>query len=103
MALFQKVVESTGADDVGPFTFDLAALRDRHLGLRNRALTVEVNRNAAEKMEDAHPLVPPLLRHSNEVLKRTLKPGRHHDAVGMPYRSEALPITGIAPHHPVFQ
>src|SRR5262245_49519284 len=88
ITLFQKVVETTGTDDVGQDAFDLATLRDRHLGLRDGAPTVEVDRDATKKVQDAYPLVPALFRHFDEFLKRALEPGRHHDAVGMPYRAE---------------
>jgi lysophospholipase L1-like esterase len=78
------------------------ALRDGHLGLRDGALTRKVDRCAAQKMQNADPLGPAFPARANEIRRRTLKPGRHHDAVIVPDRGESIPIARIAPQRPVF-
>src|SRR5262245_17778008 len=103
LALFQKIIEAAGANNVGQLALDLAALRNRHLGLRDRPRTGKVDGDATEEVQNAHTFVPTFLRDADELLKRALKPGCHHDAVGMPDRPETLPVTGVAPNHPIFQ
>src|SRR4030095_8734858 len=53
-------------------------------------------------MQDAHPALPSLLRHANELRAGALKPGRHHHAFRVPKRRESAPLTGISPDSPVF-
>src|SRR5437660_1421417 len=101
-ALFEKVVKTPRADDVAQYAVDRRALRDRHLGLRDRTLAGDVDRRAAQEMQDADAFVPALAAHFDELLGRTLEPRRHHPAVVMPYRAKALPIAGVAPENPVF-
>src|SRR5699024_8149193 len=79
----------------------LGALRDRHLGLRDGAGSIEVDGDAAEEMQDADALGPGLLADLDELITGALRPGRHHAPVGMPDGAEALPIAGIAPDSPV--
>jgi len=52
-APLDEVEEASGADDVARHAVDVAALRDRHLGLRDRALADEIDRAAAKKVQDA--------------------------------------------------
>src|SRR5262245_43498043 len=68
LALFQEIIEAAGANDVGQLALDLAALRNRHLGLRDRPRTDKVEGEASEEVQNAHPLVPTVLRHSDELL-----------------------------------
>jgi hypothetical protein len=99
-----EVVEAAGADHVAQHravdAFDHAALRDRHLGLRDGAVARDLDRRAAQEVQDAHALVPALLRDADEVAERPLEPGGHHHAFGVPDGGEALPVAGVAPHGP---
>src|SRR6266511_2925104 len=51
LALFEEIVEPPGAEYVAQHTLDLGALRDRHLGLRDCALSCKVDRDSAEEMQ----------------------------------------------------
>src|SRR5262245_21207679 len=62
VAPLQKVIEATGADHVGQYALDATALRNRHFGLRHGALGIKIDRDAAEKVQDADALVPTRLR-----------------------------------------
>src|SRR6478752_2312721 len=103
VALFEKIVEPPGAEHVAQHALDLGALRDRHLGLRDRAVSGQVDGDAAEEMQDADTLGPGLLADFDELVAGALRPGRHHAAVRMPDGAEALPVAGIAPDRPVLQ
>ncbi len=78
------------------------SLRDGHFGLRDGAVSGDLDGRSAEQMQDADAALPAFLVHANELLECSLKPRRHHDAIFMPYGAEALPIPGVAPHGPVF-
>ena len=99
-----KVVKAASTDHVAEHrtigALHHAALRDGHLGLRDRAVARYLNSRAAQKVEDAHTFCPPFLRHANKVRERALEPGRHHHAFGVPDGCKALPVTGIAPDRP---
>src|SRR5258707_14885302 len=60
LALFEEIVEPPGAEHVAQHALDLGALRDRHLGLRDRALSCKVDRDTAEEMQDTDALGPGL-------------------------------------------
>ena len=60
--------EPAGAHDVARDAVDVAALRDRHLGLRDRAVTRDLDRAAAEEVQDAHAPRPALLRDADELV-----------------------------------
>src|SRR4029077_8986130 len=100
-ALLEEIVEPPGAHHVAQHAVDLGALRDRHLGLRDRARAEQVDGRAAEKMQDAHALLVALLAHPDELVARALEPGRHHAPVLVPHLAEAVPLPRIAQHGPV--
>src|SRR4051812_17987799 len=102
LALFQEVVETPGADHVALDAFNLGALRDRHLGLRDGALAFDVDAHAAEHVHDAHAAVEAFLADGDEFLIGALKPGRPHPAAFVQARAEAAPHAGGAPDHPFF-
>ena len=101
LALLQEVVEPADADHVAFDAFDFGALRDRHLGLRDGALALHVDRGAAEEMIDAHAIGVALQVGVDELLVGALKPGRPHPAFRVPDRPEAVPLQAVAPHRPV--
>ena len=47
------------------------------------------------------PFAQPGLAHRDELVRRSLRPGRHHAAVVEPDGAEPLPVTGVAPDDPV--
>ena len=55
-----------------------------------------------QEMQDADALGPALLAHVDEFIRSALGPGRHHAPVVEPDRAETVPMSGIAPDHPVF-
>ena len=63
MPLFKSVVESAGARH----TADRRALRDRHVSLRNGAVSDELNRRFAEEMENTETLFPTLAHGRDEA------------------------------------
>src|SRR5205807_3579109 len=58
---------------------------------------------ATQKMQNAHAPIPAFPAHADEVARGPLKPRRHHVAVLVPNRSEALPVSAVAPDHPVLE
>src|SRR5260370_37358798 len=52
-------------------------------------------------MQDADASVPALAADADEFVAAALEPGRHHAAVVVPDRAEALPVARVAPHGPV--
>src|SRR5205823_12538050 len=72
-----------------------------HLGLGHRARGVGVDCGAAEEMQDADAARIAVLAHLDELVGAALEPGRHHPAVAVPHRAEAIPHQGVAPHRPV--
>src|SRR3954453_6987457 len=103
LPLFEEIVEPPGAEHVAQHALDLGALRDRHLGLRDGAVSCEVDRDAAQEMQDADAPGPGLLADFDELVAGALRPGRHHAAVRMPDGAETLPVARIAPDRPVLQ
>ena len=101
IAAGQEVVEAAGADDVAEHIVDADALGDRHLRLGDRAVAGDVDRRAAEEVQDADAAVPALLADTDEFLVGALPPGRHHAAVLVPDGAEAIPVSGVAPDRPV--
>src|SRR5205085_3007116 len=69
--------------------------------LRDRSRTSDFNGATAEKMQNAHAARPAVLVCFDELLEATLKPGRHHAPVGMPYGAEMIPQPCVAPDRPV--
>ena len=100
-APFDEIAEAAGADHVDKHAVHRRALGDRHLGLADRAVAVQVDRGAAEKMQDADPALPARLVHGDEFVAGALGPGRHHHTVRVPDGAEALPVAGVAPDCPV--
>src|SRR5215467_13530439 len=96
-ALFQKIVEPARTHDIAKHSVDLVALRDRHFSLRYCALAFDIDAHSAKHMHDAYAPVVAFLADADEVLVRTLKPGRPHLAVPMPDGPETIPHARIAP------
>src|SRR5205823_12332597 len=90
-----------GAHDVADDTIDRGALRNGHFCLRNRVRPGDLDRRAAEKMQNADAAVPAFTTDLYEACCRALEPGRHHPAIVVPYGAKALPIAGVAPQRPV--
>ena len=61
----------------------------------------DVDRAAAEEVEDPHAALEPLAADPDEVGRWPLEPGRHHPPVVVPDGREALPIAGVAPDRPI--
>ena len=101
VAALEEVVEAAGADDVALDPVHRGALRDRHLGLRGRAVAHDVDRGAAEEMEDPDASLESLAADADELVGRPLEPRRHHPAVVVPDRAKPLPVAGVAPDRPV--
>jgi hypothetical protein len=101
VAAIEEVVEAAGAHDVADDLVDRRALGDRHLRLRDGAITHHVDRAPAEEVQDARPALEALPAHADELGGRPLEPRGHHPAVVMPDRREALPVAGVAPDRPV--
>jgi hypothetical protein len=80
---------------------DGGALRDRHLRLRDRARALDLDRRAAEEVQDPDAALEALPADADELGRRPLEPGRHHAAVLVPDGAEALPVAGVAPDGPV--
>ena len=76
-------------------------LRDRHLRLCDRPVAGDLDRAAAEEVEDADAAFEALAGDADEVGRRPLEPGRHHEAVLVPDRREAFPVARVAPQHPL--
>ena len=79
----------------------VGALRDRHLGLGDGALALDVDRGAAEEVVDAHAALVALQVGRDELLVGALEPGRPHPAFRVPDGAEAVPLQAVAPHRPV--
>src|SRR5579883_751423 len=101
VALLQEVVESPGAHHIAEDAIDARSLRDRHLGLSDGARASDVDRRAAEEMQDAHAALVAILAHPDEFIRGALKPGRHHAPVVMPDSAETVPHERVAPDGPV--
>ena len=99
--LLQEVVEAPRTDHVALDSVDLGALRDRHLRLRDRPRAGQIDRRAAEEMQDVHAALEALAADPDELPSRALKPGGHHEPVLVPDRGEALPVPRISPNRPV--
>ena len=80
---------------------DECSLGDRHLRLRDRAIPGEVDRRATEEMQDPRAALETLSADTDEVLRLTLEPGRHHVPIVVPDRAESLPVASIPPDDPV--
>src|SRR5262249_7732174 len=102
LALFEEVIETAGADNVYENIVHAGALRDRHLGLRYGPAVGDVDRAAAEGVQDADALLEALAANANEPIRRALEPGCHHAPIRMPHGAEALPVACVAPEHPIF-
>src|SRR5690606_14592564 len=103
IAQFQEVIEPAGADNVAELAFYRGTLADGHLRLRDCAVTVHVDRNPAQEVEDANTLLEAFLAYRDELLGWTLEPCGHHASVIVPYAAETFPVAGVAPDDPVFQ
>src|SRR5262249_52678166 len=103
IAPFQEIIEAAGADNIAGHAFNVAALGDRHFGLRNCVIADEFNRDPAEEMQDAHTAPPAFLTDTNELIGSPLKPGRHHAPIGIPYLPKSLPEASVTPDHPIFE
>src|SRR3954465_12985253 len=101
VSLFEKIIKAAGANHVDRFLVHVAALADRHLGLRNRPAAFHVDARAAEEVKDADALLEAGLAHLDELGRRALEPGGRHPAIVMPHRAKALPVACVAPQRPV--
>jgi hypothetical protein len=101
LALFQEIVEPPVADHIAGLAVDRAALVDCHLGHRDGAPAFDVDRRAAELVDDPHAIGVAFLAGGDKFLRRALKPGRPHLAVRMPDGAEAVPQQAVAEHRPV--
>src|SRR5690606_22307912 len=100
-ALLEEIVEAAGAQHVDTLSIDLGPLADRHLGLRDGALSLDVDAGAAQEMQDGNAVLKAAAADFDELRRRALEPGGRHPAVVMPYGCKALPETGVAPYCPV--
>jgi len=69
--------------------------------LRDGSVAFEVDRRAAEEVQDAHAAREALAAHADELARGALEPRRHHAAVVVPHAGEALPVACVAPDDPV--
>ena len=90
--LFQKIVEASGTNDIARDVMHGGALRDRHLGLCDGTIAIEIDRGAAEEMEDADAFLPTFLADSGEIWRCAMEPGRAHPAIVVPDCPEPIPI-----------
>src|SRR5438045_4592531 len=65
-------------------------------------MSVEIDRLAAEEVQNRDAFGPAVLAHLDEFVGGALGPGRHHPAIVEPDGAEPLPVAGVAPNHPVF-
>jgi hypothetical protein len=79
---------------------DGRALGDRHLRLRDGAIPGDVDRRAAEEVEDPHASLEAGTAHLDELVCAALEPRRHHPAVVVPDAAKALPVARVAPDDP---
>src|SRR5262249_40286577 len=96
-----EVVEAARADDVALDAVDLRALRDRHLGLRDRAVAGQVDGAPAQEVEGAHAALEARAARGDEVLCAPLEPRRVHPSRPVPDGREAIPVAGVAVDGPV--
>src|SRR5690606_6453188 len=102
VAPLEEIVEAPGADHVADDTVHAGALRNRHLGLGNRAVARDLDRAAAEEVQNAHAPGPALVVPADELLEgNAAGPGREHLPVRMPDGAELLPQARVAPQGPV--
>ena len=99
--LLEEVVEPPRADHVALDVVHRRALRDGHLRLGDRPLALHVDGRRTEEVEDPHPALEALPADADELVRGALEPGRHHAAVVVPDRPEAVPVAGVAPDDPV--
>ena len=95
--LLEKIVEATRAQHVAGDAVHLGPLRNGHLGLRNRTRLGDIDRRAAEKVQDADIFVPTFTTYFDEALGGSLEPRCHHAPFRMPDGAEAFPISRVAP------
>jgi hypothetical protein len=93
----------TTSHSTGPPRLDHAALRDRHLGLRDRRGRRDLDRRAAEEVQDAHALAQPSC-----VTRMKSRNGPWNQVaiittLGMPDGGEALPVARVAPDDPALE
>src|SRR5208283_5795300 len=93
--LFEEVVEPPGTGDVAQHALNLAALHDRHPGLRGGPGTRERDPTAAGEVQDIHAPGRAFLADPDEVFLWSLEPGGHHVAVVVPAGPEGRPVPGV--------
>src|ERR1700759_4659846 len=98
ISLLEEVVEAPSAEHVDLDPFYRGSLRDRHLGLGDRPVARQIERDAAQEMQDADAPGPAFLADGDELVAGALGPGRHHAPVWMPDSAEALPVARVAPN-----
>jgi hypothetical protein len=80
---------------------DEAALQDGHPGLRDCPDAVNDRLAGAGEVQDVDAGGEALLARRDEVVARSLKPGRHHVAVVVPLLAEQVPVRRVPRDHPV--
>src|SRR5690606_6067540 len=101
VALLEKIVEASGAQNVDALAVDVGSLADGHLGLGDCAFSLYLDANAAQKMQDGNAFFKAAAAYFNELGSRALKPGGRHPAVVMPDGGKAVPEARVAPDGPV--
>ena len=74
-----------------------------HLGLSDSAIAVDIDRHAVQRMQHFDAALPGCLAGLDKLVSGAEEPGCLHGAALMPDRAQALPVSGIAPHGPVFE
>ena len=82
---------------------DALAFYRRFYAPNNATLVIagDVDRGAAEEMQNADAFGPALPARLDETFHVGLTPGGHHPSIRMPDGTETFPIAGIAVHRPV--
>src|SRR3954451_13621506 len=101
VAPFDEVVEAPRADHVAGDPVHRRTLRDRHLRLGAPAVAGDVDRRAAEEVEDADAALEACAARGDELRGGALEPGRVHLPGRVPDGGEPLPVAGVAVDGPV--
>src|SRR5215831_2676152 len=84
LALLQKEIETSGANDIAQHTVNRDPIRNRLLRLSDSAIALEIDGGAAEKVQEAHAFVVASLARLNEFLEAALNPHGDHPAFFVP-------------------
>lgn len=103
IALFESINETADAGDVNFHAIDLATLDDLHPRLGDGTRPVHINADRAQRVKADDAGIETLLAACNKFGSTGLEPGGVHPPVRVPDCCEALPVSRIAPDHPVLQ